>query len=266
MKILLKLVALGCILCIVRGASIREERCTLSHEGTKCTLTEARLRDADYNPFKIIVDDPAKIKTFEAKKCEMHTFSDTVCKAFPNLENIILNQVQMLEIENDAFCSCKKLHSLIITGNMFPEIGQYTFSKNTELQYVSLVSNFLDDQDLISLNSLDNLRYLSVAANFITEVPWAKCRIFPNLQDLDVSHNELVSINATLLIKKFPKLKRINISKNQFNCPVERVFYKDVKQLKHQLGEDIIVVDEFCLPSLKFQIQEIRQLHQVKHR
>lgn len=179
------------------------------------------------------------ITILDAMRQETRVIPSVICRQFPNLSDLYIDESFVEWIDEDAFEYCTNLEWLDLYGNELTIIPDFTFSNNPRLANIYLLYNqistiepnaFLGTRlDMISLdqNSLETLdprwlnpirqtmKYLYLTANHIHEIPDHAFDGMINLELLGLGNNQLEELPSRLF-HDLVNLKFIWLHLNQF--------------------------------------------------
>jgi Leucine-rich repeat (LRR) protein len=130
-------------------------------------------------------------------------------------------QLQDNDLKNiSEVCKFQKLETLILAGNRNLEFATFKFSCWPELRKL-----YLYDTNLKRLNyeyrlfiGLNKLKLLDLSENNLDMLCVGNFPALLELEQLGVDRNKLKTMNAQDLKSKFPKLNRIDIENNPWDC------------------------------------------------
>lgn len=73
----------------------------------------------------------------------MHFFTDKLCKAFPNLENLLAERLSMIRIEKLALHECNQLTYVSFWKNKLESVDKNVFEGSPKLQFIIFQENRL---------------------------------------------------------------------------------------------------------------------------
>lgn len=182
-----------------------------------CTIPGVNTTEEEPN-FEPKAEVNTTVLTINFKNSVMHTFTNEICVAFPNVTKIEADYLSLRKVASDALYDCTKLTYISFAVNHLEELDNNLFTKNPELKEVWLTSNLLkkiDGQMFVNLKILETLFFSN---NSLTEIP---LHGFPKLGELTQFHislNNLTDVDERDLDEKFPNLKHISLDGNLFDC------------------------------------------------
>lgn len=187
------------------------------------------------------------------------------------LTKLHLMKNKLKKIDNQVLLNCKNLVNLDLSENQLEElfvprtvknakadknkISKLNFVDNSELEWLSLTANNLDDEAALELNKLVNLKVLNLSRNALTSLNWESFAYLESLEVLNLSHNKIACIGygafghqnslrtldlsyndeAADNFEKFPSsLTFLDIS---FNNNTIKIFLKDLLRYLPRLTE-----------------------------
>lgn len=205
-------------------------KCKLN--GTLCTFSQVRTSKSDvfFNPS---AEDNNAVKTVRFEDSVMPILTNELCKVFPNLKVLYVDQLLMEQIESNALHECKKLTSLSFFGNKLKNLDQNLFEGNPELTGLVISNNLLNTIDGKLFKHIKKLEWLYLSDNFLTEIPLDQ---FPRLENLEyLSINDVKDLDHQDLLQKLPNLKEIYMHNNVFDCDRLRIILDVLRKNKVQL-------------------------------
>lgn len=199
---------------LIMGSSYAHE-CHLI--GSMCILNGVRTNRTNWL-FHPTSTNNTKITHVLLDNSVMPVLTDELCKTFPNLQSLTLDDISLETITPNALHECKNLSSVSFYQNKVEKINVQTFEMNYELQHLILQNNSLRYFDGRALSSLKKLRHLSLSDNFLRELDLSSFPVIETLTELDIYVNNLKDLDVFLLVEKFPNLKNIFMHNNLFPC------------------------------------------------
>lgn len=114
--------------------------------------------------------------------------------------------------------SLSSLYYLDISFNTITDINVETFSNMTQLKTLKLKSSGIFTLDYGIFAHQINLAELDISYNHLKHINMKVLSFLFNLKTLNVDGNDLTSLDMNDLQHILPKLERIGISDNKFNC------------------------------------------------
>lgn len=171
-----------------------------------------------------------KIADIDNNGLTMHSFTNDICKNFPNVKYITGMNLGLEIIQDNALENCVNLEIIDFSQNNLTHIGPETFKTNVNLNHISLSFNNLKVFDLQSLNQLNGLKYLELAGNHLQDFSVTQVNEMKNLTVLNLSMNDFSDLDVDGIIQKFPELQYITLIDCK-SIPHKR-FIEIVDQLK----------------------------------
>uniref|UniRef100_A0A8D8DQ88 Insulin-like growth factor-binding protein complex acid labile subunit n=1 Tax=Culex pipiens TaxID=7175 RepID=A0A8D8DQ88_CULPI len=206
--------------------------CTKSNFNYDCILQDVQLNHNEPNVFGLgWKDNPQKNVTFTNSRLQY--LPKRLFEAFPEMELLNAEDLQIEEIEYQAFKYAKKLKTLYLKKNLISNIENFrgvpllvhldlsynrithikidAFAKNRELERLLMNHNHISE--LPGFQNIDNLEELNLSNNDLQEISDNQFRGNPMLNSLDASYNQLRHFNLNQLNDK-PNLSFISVSYN----------------------------------------------------
>jgi Leucine-rich repeat (LRR) protein len=157
-----------------------------------------------------------------------------------NLKSVNLNKNKIEHLR--AFADNQVIEEIFLNYNMLADImalgkmqGMITlslndcpnllFNEDTFTDMVQLRKLYLEKTNLQSLENdftvfkpLINLRYLHIGRNSLDILYFSELPVLPNLFEFSLSENRLSELDVRAMNKKLPKLRKIDICHNNWNC------------------------------------------------
>lgn len=142
-----------------------------------------------------IAAQPNNISVVDIYESTLPVFTASgICEAFPNLNRIFVNSLQIEKVENDAFSQCHQLTRIRMDNNTIKSIDAETFANLVQLKELYFFGNNLT---FIEAEAFKDLRELT---------------------ELWLCHNNFLNLNAEKMIEYMPTLKKILLQDNLIRC------------------------------------------------
>jgi Leucine-rich repeat (LRR) protein len=179
------------------------------------------------------------VRILDAMRQETIIIPSTICRQFPNLVDLYIDESFVESINEDAFEHCRNLEWLDLYGNAITSIPDFTFSNSPRLLDLYLLQNEISTigpnafagtvLEMISLdqNALEifdprwldpvrrTMKYLYMTNNRIREIPDHAFDGMINLELLGMGSNQLSELPSRLF-HDLANLKYIWLHLNQF--------------------------------------------------
>lgn len=162
--------------------------------------------------------DPSQVQKIFFNNSKIPILTWELCETFPNLRELDPTKCSLKRIMNGALKSCAKLERLKISNNAVTEINSYLFVSNPKMTHIRFASNKLTDIDVEMFNSTTNLELLELHNNSLVRFDVLGIPMLQNLHTLSLNLNNLLDLNETVLVFKFPNLKKLWLEGNLFEC------------------------------------------------
>lgn len=236
-------------------------------------------RNRTQTRFQIEPNHPSvwKIKGFTFESSQVDGLTSDVCETLPYLTNFAATSVSLRRIDADSFRKCSRLEVLdldtnsltsLATGifdwnvylstvdlrnNKITKIDEKVFNRNKELKEVRLSMNRLVSfpSNLFEYNP--QLKELLLAMNDLRELSYLdEMPVLEHLTTIDLSWNKLTDVDAAKLLEKFPNLRIIDLSDNDFCCARHQEIKDTLQQITRKHGQDTEVNLGNCIKNEKF--------------
>lgn len=97
----------------------------------------------------------------------MHTLTDEICKAFPNLKELRVYKLSITQIAPNALDHCRQLTLIGFWQNELEQFDQYLFQKNHKLTSISFHHNNLKSIDGKIFVPVQQLKQLFLGENLL---------------------------------------------------------------------------------------------------
>lgn len=175
-------------------------------------------RTAEDPYWRPAAENSANVKKIAFDSSTMPVFTDDICKAFPNLEEIVARSAEVEEFIENAFSKCPNLKVLDFYTNHIKNIDESTFRYNENLQVVRLDSNKLETLPTNVFVNQVNLKTLYLGDNQLGAFPAYLLQRNEKLELLFIHSNHLLDLDYKKLVEYLPNLKSIDYNANQFSC------------------------------------------------
>lgn len=188
--------------------------------GYDCTLENIHLNKTHFN-FNIESNTPLEVRWVNVYNSIIPVLSSEICTKFPNVESIVLQDLEIEDILYGAFYNCTKVRNLFIDRNRIWQIRQGTFSNNKEIVRLELQSNRLrtiGDPSLGDVYNMPKLDMLLLYNNYLKEFHPIMFRFSHNLQQLNIVNNDISDIDEQEILERFPNLQYFAYTANPLSC------------------------------------------------
>lgn len=191
-------------------------------DSTYCVLQDVYLTRKS-SGFIPVAQNATEIRFVQVKSYNIKVLTSDICNVFPNLQRLVLNNLAIEEINEDAFKNCSKLDQLELKNNSLVSLNTKTFVNNKNLSSLDLSDNHLVYLDVEMFKELSKLKTFYLKNN--------------NLLDLDV--RKLID---------YTSLKTLKIGKTHMLCAR---YYQINKFLTHNYinNDDYSYSYDYCLSS-----------------
>lgn len=189
---------------------------------TYCLLNNLRLM-RNQKVFTVREDDkPDTITDLEiSSTSSVPVLTTNLCEVFPNLETLVIDTFRshkLDEIEEDTFVQCSKLKKFHLRANSLRTLENNIFNRNLALIEISISDNRVETLPETLFHNLENLRWLFLNRNQLKQIPVEAFKDLKKVEWLDLHGNQLIDLNIEQLLPYLPKLERINLRDNDFEC------------------------------------------------
>lgn len=216
---------------------------------------------------------PNAIRSVEFKNSVIPVLSNDLCDAFRNVELLLLDNLQIETIADDAFAMCKQLRQLLLSENRIEELPKGLFGYNEKLSGV-----YLDSNRLLSIRedqfwNNTELYFLFLQDNHLTFFPTESLKNSPRLLSLTLHTNDLSDLKEREILATFPRLIYIAFNNNELACArlsdiMNEFSSRGVQIFKDEMPrerfyETLEINDITCLPDASWTAAFYRKLNQV---
>ncbi|XP_055624941.1 toll-like receptor 3 [Toxorhynchites rutilus septentrionalis] len=195
----------------VQNPSRERHICTIVIHPFDCGITNVKLRKGEQADFGLGWERNRQKKiTFE--NSILQYLPKNLIDAFPSLQLLKLEDLQITEIEPHAFQNANKLSILLLQNNQLGEIARGSFEGANQLTYMSLSNNDITYMDDNTFNRAISLKSLWLDGNKIERLPNFGTNV--GLESVNASYNSLNSIPDNHFAYN-SQLKKIDVSHNQ---------------------------------------------------
>lgn len=165
----------------------------------------------------------ADITVLDAMRQDTLLVPSIICRQFPNLQDLYIDESHVEVISEDAFEYCANLEWLDLYGNEIVTIPDFTFSNNPRLHTIYFLYNQINH---IGPNAFfnTNLTMLEFEFNRLTHLDrrWLQ-PVSGSLQVLYLSHNNLTTL-AENTFDGFNQLDSLDLGFNEIRTLPPRIF------------------------------------------
>lgn len=165
-----------------------------------------------------LADNSSAIRRISITNSTIPVIDETLCKAFPNVMEIDVNNNSVKEIQANALTECKELKMLEMDGNQVTELPSGMFATSDKLESFSICENQLTKIDPELFQGAVKLTKLYLGSNSIKTLDPEVFKHVKELQKLDVYNNELADLELKKIFGYATKLNTINLRFNSFKC------------------------------------------------
>lgn len=177
----------------------------------------------------------------------MPTLTNELCNTFLYLQKLYADQLSMESIDNYALQKCKNLTYVSFGNNKLTNLESNIFEGSPNLDYISFEGNRLKTIDVSMFNPVKQLKELHLGENFLTEFPIQKFAKLANLTDLSIHSNNLSDLDEQGLVDKFPKLKKIYLQGNLFECDRLKIIIDALRKNNVELADITTIESVACV-------------------
>lgn len=163
------------------------------------------------------------ITVLDAMRQDSLNIPSIICRQFPNLVDLYIDESHVEFINEDAFEYCTRLEWLDLYGNEILSVPDFTFSHSPRLKTIYLLHNFINH---IGPNAFvgTNITMLDLDVNHLTQLDrrWLQS-VGNSLQVLYITHNQLTTI-AENTFEGLTRLNSLNLGGNQIRTLPPRIF------------------------------------------
>lgn len=189
---------------------------------TYCVLNGLRLTKHQKTFTVREEDKPETITDLEiSHTSSIPILTSNLCEVFPNLTSLVIEtfrQHKLEEIEEDTFVECKNLKKFHLRANSLRVLENNLLNRNLALIEISISDNRLETLPETLFHNLENLRWLFLNGNHLKQIPVEAFKDLKKVEWLDLHGNQLIDLNIEQLLPYMPKLERINLRDNDFEC------------------------------------------------
>lgn len=189
---------------------------------TYCVLNSLRLT-RNQKVFSVREEDkPETITDLEiSTTSSIPVLTSNICEVFPNLVTLVIDTFRshkLDEIEEDTFVQCTKLKKFHLRSNSLRILENNLLNRNLALIEISISDNRIETLPETLFHHLENLRWLFLNGNQLKQIPVEAFKDLKKVEWLDLHGNQLIDLNIEQLLTHMPKLERINLRDNDFEC------------------------------------------------
>lgn len=234
-----------------------------------CIFTNVHTTETDllFHPTSEVEKSSVWIIKFQLNSSSVHTFTNEICRTFPNLQDIYAAGISLKKIAPNALHACTLITVVNFNENQIEELDQNLFIKNPNLKEVYFKTNKLKRIDGKMFEPVTHLRYLDLDDNQLDTLPLQDFPVLRELQTFDFNRNNLMELDECALLHKFPMLSRIRLNHNLFNCNKLRIGKEFLKSKgieilsygnRTRAFEVTYFEDDACLNDIIFRLHHLR--------
>lgn len=153
---------------------------------------------------------------------KFNVLTNHICEVFKKVLYYDASNIGLELIEVDAFTRCKDLEIIVLNGNRLTDLNADIFLSNEKLTAIDLGINRLKAIQVKWFINKDNLNSILLDQNMLQKFPIEKFPIFKALKNIYLDENKILQLNETLIVEKFPKLKKISFEFNLLSCSSQK--------------------------------------------
>lgn len=172
-----------------------------------------------YPYFEPSYPNPLTVQTIFIGYSTMPILTTEICAKFSNLKTLVVQKCSLDQIKDGALSSCTELERFEIKSNGITKLLNLNlFANNQNLTFIDLSYNKLMHIDVKMFENTKKLFHLDLSNNLILQFGSVGMPKLENLWKLNLNNNNLLILNETVLVDKFPNLKHIGLGGNLFDC------------------------------------------------
>lgn len=146
-------------------------------------------------------------------------FTKGICELFPILEQLYLQDLEIVEVKEDAFHACSALTHLFLHRNRVKRLYPNTFLYTRNLILIFLEQNEIEhlEGDHLFAN-MPKLALLSLYDNNLTNFSPDLIRNCESLGSLYLQSNDLSDLDVVQIVENLPSLEGIQLDDNEISC------------------------------------------------
>lgn len=208
----------------------------------------------DYPFFIPVADnDDVEIKELDLggqHGSKMYTLTHDICNAFPKINQLVANHLDLVQINLHALERCTELVSLNFEHNSIDFLPPFVFNTSQYVRKLKLGHNQLIKLHPQALAGLVNLEDLDIRHNKLKYFPDRHVAPLPSLWELHISNNALTDFPVDFIHRRFPNLTYIHLQYNIIACDRRRVL-----QVRFDHAGIGVFFDDRCDDADKVRVQ-----------
>ncbi|XP_055307893.1 leucine-rich repeat transmembrane neuronal protein 2-like [Sitodiplosis mosellana] len=195
----------------------------------RLNLSETRLSFAESNPFKHLNNlEHLDISFNNLSTLNIRLFSKTLSNLlqFRAAGNHFDNCLEIIH------CLGSKLYELDLSQSFIGTLNPSTFKHLPSLISLMLKRTNLSIFDVKPFKTLQwSLKYLDISNNNLTKLNFSTSLVFDYLEEITLDENNLTQLDG-FTKNSYPKLTKLDITNNKFNCNYLSMFRKEWESLE----------------------------------
>lgn len=142
--------------------------------------------------FTPVAPNASKIQVVQVNSYKIDVLTSDICNTFPNIRHLILKQLEIKDIEQDAFANCTMLASLELQNNSLVSLDSNIFANNKRLKSLYLSNNPLVQLDIDVFKGLRALNTLELENNFLLDLDVETLFEYTSVKNIWMGHTHIL--------------------------------------------------------------------------
>lgn len=176
-----------------------------------CVLQDVYLtrKSSGFTP---VAPNASEIQVMQVNSYKIDVLTSDICNTFPNIRTLVLNQLEIKEIEKDAFENCTMLARLELQNNSLVSLDSNIFANNKQLKSLHLSNNPLVQLDIDIFKGLRALNTLEMENNYLLDLDVETLFKYTSVTNIWMGYTHILCERFEEIDKFIYNLKNSNIS------------------------------------------------------
>lgn len=194
---------------------------TVFHNNTvRCSKIQSPGTNTSDNKYATRDEHPGTINFKDCRFTELPTYD--FFKIFYNMHSFIISNVDLNVITSETFMQATNVTYLTLSQNRLQEIPAHAFVNAQRLRNLDLSQNLINRIDSAAFVGLKNLTLLDLSINALTTFDENVLQELPSLNFLNLSYNQINQMDSNLL--HLPSLLELDLAHNGLTAINHHVF------------------------------------------
>lgn len=184
----------------------------------------------DGSPFRTIPARlPSDAKHLDLNVNEIQEIGKDVCRNYPHLQELKLDENKIDSVHESAFSSCKDLRILTLRNNKLTKISLQMFYDLSKVEILVLDNNDIQSIPEFAFRGMEELQYLYFRENRVNHISVNAFHQLKSIRFIHLEDNQIQSLEHEWIKDAADNLslKRIFLDENKISCDSKLKAFKD---------------------------------------